>query len=87
MGFTYFAVFVASILAGILIFLLKNFSDSILLGDKNDSIELDDLQELHRKNEDERRQAEACIRRHMLSLEQARCEKEQRRHRKMAQTA
>ena len=87
MGFTYFAVFVASILAGILIFLLKNFSDSILLGGRNDTGDLDELQALHQKYEEERRQAEACIREHMLSLEQARCEKEQRKHRKMEQAA
>jgi hypothetical protein len=82
MGVTYFAVFVATVLAGILIFLLKNFSDSILLGGKDDSVELQKLHELSIKNEAERRKAEAYIHRHMLSLEQARCEKERRKKQK-----
>lgn len=82
MGVTYFAVFVAAVLAGILIFLLKNFSDSILLGGKDDVVALDKLHELSIKNEAERRKAEAYIHKHMLSLEQARCEKEQRKKRK-----
>lgn len=85
MGTTYFVVFVAAILAGILIFLLKNFSDSILLGGKDDVIDMDDLQELHQKIETERRRAEAYIQSYMLSLEQARCEKERRKIIEMAE--
>jgi hypothetical protein len=81
MGVTYFAVFVATVLAGILIFLLKNFSDSILLGGKDDAVELTKLHELSIRNEAERRKAEAYIHKHMLSLEQARCQKERRKKR------
>jgi hypothetical protein len=80
MGITYFVMFVASILAGILIFLMKNFLESALLGTTDDMPELDELQELFHKNEIERRKTEAYIQNHMVGLEQARCEKERRRN-------
>jgi hypothetical protein len=81
MGITYFAMFIASILAGILIFLMKNFLESALLGNRDDRLEPDHLRELFRKNEIECSQTEAYIQNHMVSLEQARCEKERRRNR------
>lgn len=81
MGTTYFAVFVASILAGLLVILLKSFSDSVLLGGKENRIELEELEKMSRIGESEALNAELYIRKHMLNLEQARCEKEQRRKR------
>ncbi len=78
MGITYFFMFIAFVMAGIVIFLLKDFLESAL-GYKDDPIALVELQEMYRKNEIESRRAEVYIHNYMVGLEQARCEKERRR--------
>ncbi|MDH3788815.1 MAG: hypothetical protein OES53_09655 [Xanthomonadales bacterium] len=79
MGITYFVVFIASILAGILIFLFKNLAESVLLGEKDNLPEPGDLRQMQLENEIERRRASEYIHNYMVSLDQARCERERRR--------
>jgi hypothetical protein len=78
MGITFFVIFIASVMAGVVLLLLKNFFESTLRL-KDYKMALDELEEFSRKNEIEHRRAEVFSHNYMVGLEQARCERQRRR--------
>lgn len=74
MGTTYFVIFIASIVAGVIMLLLKVFLDNTLAF-KGYTKALDELREFDRKNEVEYRRFEVFSHNYMVDLEQARCKK------------
>lgn len=78
MGITFFILFIASVIAGVVVLLLKNFFERTLRF-KEYEMARNELQDFNRKIEIEHRRAEVFSHNYMVGLEQARCERERRR--------
>ncbi len=78
MGTTYFLVFIASMLAGLLFFIRKTNAESHLRSKKNDALDLQELRAAYQRNEIEHPAVEAYVDRYMRKLEDVRCNKDRR---------
>jgi hypothetical protein len=78
MGITFFVIFIAAVMAGVAVLMLKNFLESTLRF-KDYKMALDELEEFNRKNAIEHRRAEVFSHNYMVELEQARCQRQRRR--------
>lgn len=75
MGTTYFLVFIAIMLAGLLFFIRKTNADSYLHGKQDDAQDLQELREAYQRNEIEHPAVEAYVGRYMSKYGDAPCEK------------
>jgi len=78
MGTTYFLVFIAVMLAGLLFFVRKTNANSYLHGTKDDAFDLQKLRAAYQRNEIEHPAVEAYVDRYMRKLEDVRCDKDRR---------
>ncbi len=76
MGVTFFIVFIASMLAGLLFFVRKTNADSYIHGKKDDALDLQELRAAYQRNEIEHPVVEDYIDHFMRNFEDDRCEKD-----------
>ena len=76
MEITYFLLFIAGMLAGLLFFIRKTASGSYLHGNKDDALDLKELRAAYQRNEIEHPAVEAYVDRFLRKLEDVHCEKD-----------